>query len=411
MSVGQRGFEGDNGRRFGDNLGFELKNARILIVDDTLTVRAVIAGYLRNYGYINMREACDGAEGIDIALAWNPDLVITDLMMPGMDGFELCYRLHSSPKTENVPILVQTALNKSEERSAVFSAGAADLISKPIDPQELLGRVRTHLEKRRLIARLSDFQRRMENELALARTMQESILPEEEDLARISTRYRVSMASHYEASIGLGGDLWGLTPIDDHRLLLYSADFSGHGVGSALNTFRLHSFIVGGALKASSPAEWLSRLNTFFHKLLPVGQFATVFCAFIDFARGTFDYASAGAPPPILNAPETAGAFRPLCSAGYPIGLLGDAHYENATCAFPPGSTLFLYSDALIETPEPPDAVFTTQSLCDFLQSLPPDASPDLCKERVLAHLRKTGMEKPEDDLTIVVLKSERGLA
>ncbi|MDJ0933041.1 MAG: SpoIIE family protein phosphatase [Breoghania sp.] len=228
---------------------------------------------------------------------------MTDLMMPNMDGFELCYRLHSSPETASIPILVQTALNKSEERSAVFSTDAADLISKPIDPQELLGRVRTHLEKRRLIARLSDFQRRMEAELALARTMQESILPESNALAEISKRYGLTLASHYEASIGLGRNLWGLTPIDDDRLLVFSADFSGHGVGAALNTFRLHSFIVGGAVKATSPAEWLTRLNSFFHDLLPVGQFATIFCAFIDFAHDTIEYASVSAPAPILYSP------------------------------------------------------------------------------------------------------------
>ncbi|PTW55062.1 sigma-B regulation protein RsbU (phosphoserine phosphatase) [Breoghania corrubedonensis] len=406
MRRDREGFDEAQSHRFSDNLGFELKNSRILIVDDTLTVRAVIAGYLRNYGYVNLREACDGAEGLDIAHEWAPDLIITDLMMPRIDGFELCHRLHSSPETANVPILVQTALNKSEERSAVFSAGAADLISKPIDPQELLGRVRTHLEKRRLIARLSDFQRRMENELALARTMQESILPEDDELAAISARYGVTLASHYEASIGLGGDLWGLSPIDDDRLAVFSADFSGHGVGAALNTFRLHSFIVGGAVKAGSPAEWLSQLNVFFYDLLPAGQFATVFCAFIDFARNTFDYASAGAPPPLLNSPDTAGSFQSLDSAGYPIGLLSGARYENATCAFPPGSTLFLYSDALIETPEPPNAVFTTHSLCEFLQSMSAGATPQEQKEKVLNHLRKTGMEKPEDDLTIVILKS-----
>ncbi|WP_346433099.1 SpoIIE family protein phosphatase [Breoghania sp.] len=90
--------------------------------------------------------------------------------------------------------------------------------------------------------------------------------------------------------------------------------------------------------------------------------------------------------------------------------MLKGATYENATCAFPPGSTLFLYSDALIETPEPPNAVFTAQSLCEFLQRIPPGATPDNQQKLVLEHLRKTGMDKPEDDLTIVVLKSERAV-
>ena len=392
-------------KRFSDNVGGDLKSARILIIDDSAAIRVVIVGLLRNYGYVNLVEAADGAEGLEVVNNWHPDIVITDLLMPNMDGFEFCHRMRSSKATSDIPILIQTCMGKSEERTAVFSAGACDMIAKPIDPQELLARLRLHLERRRLIGRLSEFQRRMGQELDLARAMQESLLPDEAHLRQLESRYPVSLASYYEASIGLGGDIWGLVPIDDHRLKVFSTDFAGHGVGAALNTFRLHSFMVSGSEQADTAAAWLDQLNQYLCGVLPIGQFATMFCGIIDFAAGELQYASASAPAQLIRNGDPGDRFYPVDGTGFPLGLNRQATYENHTCAFGPGSTLFLYSDALIETPDPPDAVFTAESLCAFLDCEDRDLSPQMLQNAVLRQLDSCAQAKPEDDLTIVALQ------
>ncbi len=380
-----------------------LKSARILIADDSAIMRTIIASHLKRNGFNTLDFANDGAEALAVAHARPPDLVITDLAMPVMDGFELCRALRADPRTADVPILIQTGSEVKEDRARSFATGASDLVAKPIEGQELIARVRVHLERRALISRLTEYQRRMAEELSLARVMQESLLPAATDIERIQGLYPVRLASTYEPSIGLGGDIWGVTPLDDSCIRIFSADFTGHGVGSALNTFRLHSFTASGAANAVDPADWLQQLNGFMCGALQIGQFATMFAAVIDFARNEIRFASAAAPPPLLRT-GPAGHYEQIDGTGFPIGVTRSATFDTITAPFPPGSTLVLYSDALIETPEPPNALLTTELLCDLLDSVPDGSQAQVAHDTLLHKLRTEAGEAPKDDLTIVAL-------
>lgn len=384
--------------------GYKLTDARILVVDDSPFMVAIVLKQLGNYGFKNVMEASDGVEGLEIATKWQPDLILTDLLMPNMDGFELCQRLRSDPSFAGIPILAMTGMDKSEERTAAFSAGATDLIAKPVDHIELIGRLRVHLDRRYLIKSLSNYQKSMDQELLLARAMQESLLPSDATLADLEETYPVEIASYYEASMGLGGDLWGVVPLGKDRLKIYSADFSGHGVGAALNTFRLHTFMISCRQQTDSPAAWLAQINTFLCSSLPTGQFATMFCAIIDFEVGELTYASAGAPPQLLSNAIEDGSFRLVDGTGFPLGIFEGATFDDCVNAFPRGSGLLLYSDALIETPDPPDAVFTSEGLVDFVNTDGHASSAQQLSDNVIEHLETNSDMKPEDDLTLISL-------
>lgn len=380
-----------------------LTTSRILIADDSTIMRTIIASHLRRSGFENLSFANDGVEALQSAQASVPDLVITDLAMPNMDGFDLCRALRSDPRTADVPILIQTGSEFKEDRTRSFANGASDLVTKPIEGQELIARVRVHLERRALISRLTEYQRRMAEELTLARVMQESLLPEPAEIARIEHQLPIMLSSCYEPSLGLGGDIWGMTPVGARSIRLFSADFTGHGVGSALNTFRLHSFITSGAANAIEPGAWLAQLNEFMCGALPVGQFATMFAAIVDLDRHEIRYSAASAPPPLLRT-GAFGAYQQIDGTGFPIGITRKATYETKRLDFPSGSTLVLYSDALIETPEPPNAVFTTEKLCDFLNGLEQGHDAKAAQEALVAALGNKAGEKPTDDLTIIAL-------
>ena len=395
-------------RPFDNHAAGDVKDARILIIDDSVAVRRAIDAYLRTDGFCNLAHARDGAEGLQVVETWHPDLIITDLTMPNLDGFELCRRVRSDTESSNIPILVQTGMNKSESRAEAFSAGATDLITKPISSGELLGRVRVHLEHRRLIERLSEFQRHMSQELDQARAMQESLLPAADTMRRLEARFPIALASYYEASIGLGGDIWDVRAVDDNRLMVFSADFSGHGVGAALNTFRLHSFIRGGSVPTDDAASWLEGLNRFLCDVLPVGQFATMFCGIIDFSTSTLQYASAAAPWQMVRDGEGDGGFEIIADPGFPLGLSREAAYENHVRRFGPDSVLFLYSDALIETPDMLNPVFSIERLRAFLDAHWDKASPVAIQRALLEELRRGAPAKPSDDLTIVSLHRVR---
>src|SRR5262245_176677 len=117
-------------------------NKTILIVDDHTSTRKVLEGLLAGQGY-DLYFAADGPEGLAQAMALTPDVMLLDVMMPGMDGFEVCRRLRAEPRLAEVPVIMITALDDRKSRLRGFEAGADDFISKPFDPLELRTRVQT----------------------------------------------------------------------------------------------------------------------------------------------------------------------------------------------------------------------------------------------------------------------------
>ncbi|MBN1878461.1 MAG: response regulator [Anaerolineae bacterium] len=124
-----------------------LTNSTILIVDDNPANLGVIADYLETYNF-NIFTAMDGKDALQVVRMVNPDLILLDIMMPGMDGFEVCHRLKADEATQKIPVIFMTALAGTEDKVKGFTAGAVDYITKPINQEEVLARIRTHLTLR-----------------------------------------------------------------------------------------------------------------------------------------------------------------------------------------------------------------------------------------------------------------------
>ncbi len=131
----------------------------ILIVDDTPANLGVLVETLGGAGY-QIMVAEDGDEALAQTAQTQPDLVLLDVMMPGIDGFETCRRLHARAATRDLPVIFMTALTETADKVRAFEAGGVDYLAKPIEHEEALARVRTHLTLRRL-------RRELEGQLAL----------------------------------------------------------------------------------------------------------------------------------------------------------------------------------------------------------------------------------------------------
>jgi DNA-binding response OmpR family regulator len=116
---------------------------RVLVVDDNPALADVVARYLRREGFA-VDYAADGATGLHRALSTLPDLVVLDLMMPGMDGFEVCRRLR---QVTSIPVVMLTAMGEEDDRIAGLDLGADDYVTKPFSPRELAARVRAVLRR------------------------------------------------------------------------------------------------------------------------------------------------------------------------------------------------------------------------------------------------------------------------
>jgi sigma-B regulation protein RsbU (phosphoserine phosphatase) len=377
--------------------------ARILIADDSPTQRQMIAHCLREAGFGIFEFAADGQEALVRFTEFGPDLVLLDLSMPAMDGLEAC-RILSAREQRSVPILIQSATQTPRERVRAFEAGAVDFIVKPFYAPELVARVCTHLQNRHLVTRLRQFRERLSDELNAARLMQDSLMPSARTLDALRHSMGLDIAAHCEMSSELGGDIWGLRVIDSQRIGIYIADFTGHGVASAANAFRLHGVLGENGIRFERPDLVLQALNVRMSGVLPTGNFATMFYGVLDLAENRLSYAAAGATAPMLILPD--GGVRAIDSSGLPVGLKPWHEYEVRSVAFPPGAELLLYSDALLEAPDDRDRTWDEEGLLSRLAEESRAASGAGDRIAALLAAFDAGRARPlPDDLTLVVLR------
>ncbi|MBL4692328.1 MAG: fused response regulator/phosphatase [Magnetovibrio sp.] len=328
-------------------INISIRDSRILVVEDSLANRRLLKAFLESAEYTNIEYAEDGLVGLEKVETYNPDLVILDIQMPNLNGYGFLEKLRADERFMDLPVLVQTAFTEPEQRNKAFLVGGTDLITKPINHIEFISRVRIHLENRILLRSLQDYHYRLENELNAAQKMQEALLPASSHLSEIRTKFSMEIESYFEPSSELGGDFWAIQCLDEKRIAVSMVDFSGHGVNSALNTFRLHTLMGIADLPKFDPASYLKVLNEKLVALIPRGQFATMFYGIVDLENNSLTYSAAASPSPVVGIKED---FKFVETSGMPLGISNKAVYENRIVDFPAGSFLFLYSDALTES-------------------------------------------------------------
>ena len=381
-----------------DDLHGALHQSRILIVDDAVINLLFLRNILMHGGFTDIRTVENGEEALQLCDSYTPDIIILDLVMEGMDGFECCRRIRARAEGGDVPILIQTALTDQDQKIRTFREGATDFITKPIFPDELYARVIVHLEKQLALKKLQSYKQRVEHELATARELQTAILPRPAEIEAISAAAELDIASYFKPSSELGGDFWGIKQLAPHLVAFWIVDFSGHGVAAALNVFRLHTCLQEESSAATKPGEYLAEMNERLIQLLPRGQFATMFYGIIDTARNELRYASAGAPHPIVLHAK-GHVSQTLDGTGRPLGIITH-HYPTRRTDFSEGDRICFYSDALTETVDANGAYIDEAQVAALL------AQGEWNAQTALMHLleyydTRTAQRDRRDDLTI----------
>lgn len=323
-----------------------LLGAAILVLEDSATDRELIGRYLSVEGYWNLEFAMDGSEGLEKIARFKPDLIVLDILMPNVGGLEVCRRLRADAETRDVPVLVATAMEGPKAWHDIFTAGASDIVTKPVIRPELVARIRLHLERRLLARGAREQAEQMESDLRAASGMQAALIPSEQLQRQIALGAGLDVGSFVATSAEIGGDFWGICDLGGGRVGVYVVDFSGHGVAAAINAFRVHTLITEMRPLWAVPLELLAVLNARLRLLLPEGQFATMLYGIIDTGADEFLYCSAGAPPPIVQRGGS-GSPRRLEASGVPLGIDAAARYRLYRQPFQAGARLFLHSDGL----------------------------------------------------------------
>lgn len=386
------------------NFSKDLSSSKVLVIEDNPSTQTVLGRLLNLISIDDVSFACDGIEGLKLAHDIKPDLIILDITMPRMDGYEVIQHLKNDASTATIPVLIQTASDNRETREKTFRAGATDFITKPINPLEFFSRVRVHLENRLLVRHLSTQLEQIESELHSARRMQIDMLPKDDVLKTLQQDYRLTIAHHFAPSSLLGGDFWQIIPISANKVGFYICDFSGHGVASALNTFRLHALVSQNNRRIHSPADFLKKLNKQMHTLLPRGQFATLFLGIYDKRKKTLLFSGAGAPNPIWIHQNKQLS---LNAEGMPLGIVTNPTYQDTIIRLTKGDSLLLYSDALTESLTTKGLRLGDTAFKRMVKKHIVGTDPNAGLDELMQHFFKLAPPPPSDDVTAVLLKWE----
>jgi phosphoserine phosphatase RsbU/P len=239
----------------------------LLVVDNNPSHIHVVHSILKDD--YKIRIATSGAKALDLAkIEPLPDLILLDVMMPDMDGYEVCGHLKANPETRDIPVIFLTLKMEVADETCGFEVGAVDYIHKPFSPPIVKARVRTHLSLREAHETLARQLIAINNELEMARQIQLAILPKE--TPKIPG---LDIAAPYIPMSSVAGDFYDFIVVDEKQLGILIADLSGHGLPSALIASMLQSAFAGQSAHASDPVWVLSELN---RALL--GRFRGQFC-------------------------------------------------------------------------------------------------------------------------------------
>jgi sigma-B regulation protein RsbU (phosphoserine phosphatase) len=375
----------------------------LLLVDDA-PANIQVANSILKDDY-RVRIATSGAKALELVkTAPAPDLILLDVEMPEMDGYEVCRRLKADPETRDIPVIFLTGKTEAEDETRGFAVGAVDYIHKPFSPSVVKARVQTHLALRETREQLAQRLAAIEKELEMARKIQLSILPR--DVPHIEG---LEVAARYIPMTSVAGDFYDFLPVDEKRFGALVADVSGHGVPAALVASMLKIALSAQAPHASDPARVLTGLNQAL-----CGKFATHFVTaaylFVDTEQGTVDYAGAGHPPVIFYG-RSDGAARAVQQNGLFLGMFPQAKYKGVRVPLAAGDRCAVYTDGILEASNPTGQEFGADRLRELLEAspdLPSDRFVDRVLEAVTAWTGRPAGEGHEDDVTLLVIRSSR---
>ncbi len=400
----------------------------VLVVDDSRAQRRLMSTYLKRWGY-RVLEADGGIAAMDICRTEDPDLVLSDWMMPGMDGIDFCREYRALQKDSYGYFILLTSKSDKGDIAQGLEIGADDFLTKPVNSVELRARLRAGMrvvrmeqelkEKNRLVsATLAEMQvlhDAIDRDLIEARQLQQSLVRERH---RKFLGADVSLMLHPAGHVG--GDLVGFFAVNETEIGVYAIDVSGHGIASALMTARLAGFFSGnsprgnialgrnsdGSLRMRDPSDVVRRLNNLVMNEMETEHYLTLLLCKCDLKTGSFQMTHAGHPHPVVQRSD--GHIEFLGDGGMPVGLIPDAGYSQFGFQLNPGDRLFLGSDGITECADPDGNMLDSRGLETILKKNS-NLSGEAHLEAMMWDLTTfSGDSDFDDDVSAVLLEFNR---
>lgn len=374
----------------------------ILIVDDTAENLRLLSQMLAEQGY-NVRAVPSGERALESVRALPPDLILLDIRMPKMTGYEVCERLKADQATSDIPVIFISALSEIQDKVQAFKVGGVDYITKPFQLEEVLVRTQTHLALRALQKRLQDTNQKLEHELLLAGELQANFMPSK--LPKIAGW---QIAAEIIPASETSGDFFDVFPLPDGLIGFLVADVVDKGVSAAL--FMVLSWSLIRTFATDYPTEPEKVFEEANRRILAdtgARQYVTVFYGVLNPANGQLIYSNAGHPPALLFNQSSPGDLRKLTRTGIPLGIFDDATWEKQIIPFTPGDNLVVCTDGITEAQNPEGDFFGQGRLFDAVQNGSGGVAEKMLGDVMTSVERFTHLAHQYDDIAVVVVQRE----
>jgi serine phosphatase RsbU (regulator of sigma subunit) len=399
----------------------DILNARVLIVDDQETNVRLLERILRGAGHSSVASTIHPRQVCELHRQNRYDLILLDLQMPGMDGFQVMEGLKEIETEGYLPVLVITA--EPGHKLRALQAGAKDFISKPLDLAEVRARVYNMLEVRLLhmetktyskvleqtvreleasreVIRLKNLeeQKKLDQELALAEETQKSLLPHclpEFENFRI---HAFNKPTRY-----VGGDFYDFLQLSSGEWVGVLADVSGKGISAALLSSMLLGALNSEFRAGTQPQEVLNRVNQLLYERTLLGRFVTLFLFLLN-PQGVGQFIGAGHNPAYLFRSDT-GKIELLSSGNLILGAFARISYQSSPLHLHQGDILVVYSDGLTEARNQREEMFGEERLLEIIQQEAPSGSHAF-QQKFLNAVEEFTQGMPQgDDITFLVVE------
>ena len=397
----------------------------ILVVDDSRLQRKILSSTLSRWGY-EVVEADSGEAAVDICKERNPELVISDWIMPGMTGIEFCSNFRQMKTGSYGYFILLTSKSEKNDVAEGLDAGADDFLTKPVNGNELRARItageriiemqRELTQKNHMITETLDELQRLydslDSDLMEAKKLQQSLVPQ---------RFAEIQDSHLSlllrSSGHVGGDLVGYYSAGEGHLGIYSLDVSGHGISSALMTARLAGYLSGNALdqnvalQKSDDGDYVSRplneaiehLNDMVLDEMETEHYFTLMLADIDLKTGAVRIGQAGHPHPAIQ--RKSGLVEQEGTGGFPVGLMPGIPFSEFQAQLYPGDRLIILSDGVTECPDQTDEMLGETGLAEMLYDLKDVRGPALFEALIWNLSAFSGATEFPDDVSGIMFE------
>jgi phosphoserine phosphatase RsbU/P len=381
---------------------------RILVVDDNDDNRYTLTLYLDLEGYTNVETAHDGQEAIAHLDATGFDLILLDVMMPKVDGYQVLAWLKGQARLRDLPVIMISALNEMDSVIRCIELGAVDYLLKPFNPVMLRARLGATLEKKRLRDEVDAHLARLEAELNAARRLQMAMVPQ--FFPAPSADFPIDLCASMEPAREVGGDLYDFFVTGDGKLCFLVGDVSGKGMPAALFMARAKSLIrIATDLMRSDdracaqPADIVARVNRELCEDNSDMMFVTLFFAMFTPASGEVEFCNAGHNAPYLLNGKAVEAIEG--AKGIILGVRPDAAYVSGQLSLAPGEGIYIFTDGVTEASNTSEEMFGEPRLEAVLRDAAGYASAEIIKSVSGAVRGFVGTALPSDDITMLAIR------